>query len=71
MLPVIYKLEWFLNIPAELTVEVKLLFGIVFFNFVIQTMVTPFQSYAYIRDRLDLSGIVQMLSYLTDELALL
>jgi O-antigen/teichoic acid export membrane protein len=47
-LPVICKLEYFLNIPSELTASVKLLFGIVFFNFVIQTMVTPFQSYAYI-----------------------
>lgn len=71
ILPAIVKLEYLLNIPEELVFSVKLLFVTVFLNFVMQTVITPFGASAYIKDRLDLSGILQILAYGADALTLI
>lgn len=65
-LVVIRRLEYFLNIPEELVDSVKLLFVIVFLNFIVSTVTTPFSSAAFIKNRLDITGIVKIISYCCD-----
>ena len=70
-LPIIYKLEHLLNIPASLVPSVKLLFIIVFLNFILTTIITPLSVASYIKDRLDIAGIINILSYLCDAAVLI
>ncbi len=63
---VIWKLEYLINIPVPLRGSVKLLFVIIFINFILHTMVTPFSAAAVIKDRLDVVGVFRILSYLCD-----
>lgn len=70
-LVLILKIEKILVIPDNLIVEIKLLFVFVFLNFVIQTIVTPYSSFAYIKNRLDLTGILKILSCLVNAVVLL
>lgn len=44
----------------------KLLFLIVFLNFVLTTATTPFTTAAYIKNRLDITGIIKIIAYLVD-----
>ena len=71
MLAVIWKLEFVLNIPEEYINSVKLLFVIVFLNFVLTTVVTPVGASAYIKNRLDLTGLIKVFSYICDACVLL
>lgn len=71
MLPVIGNLERFLNIPAGAEESVKLLFVLIFFNFVMQTVAVPLGSSVYIRNRLDIKGVIQILAYAADAAVLI
>lgn len=63
---IIFRLEQFLNIPATLTRDVKFLFIIVFINFVITTIQTPFSAAAVIKNRLDIVNAMKIVSYCCD-----
>ena len=63
-------LERILQIPAALVAEVKTLFLYVFVNFWIVTVLTVFESAAYIQSKLDTAGLFKGLSYLTEALIL-
>lgn len=67
----IFKLENILRIPENLIPSVKLLFVFVFINFVLTTMVTPLNAGCYIQNRLDLNGIVKIISYIAESLVLI
>jgi len=67
----IFKLENLLKIPENLVVSVKILFVFVFVNFVLTTMVTPLNASCYIKNRLDLNGIVKIISYIAEALVLI
>lgn len=56
-------LEKLIKIPTTLISSVKLLFIIVLVNFCITTVTTPFTTATYIKNRLDLSGCIKILSY--------
>lgn len=63
---IIFNLERFLNIPAVLTTDVKILFIIVFINFVVTTIQTPFNAAAVIKNRLDIVNAMKIVSYCCD-----
>lgn len=67
----IFKLENLLKIPENLIPSVKLLFVFVFINFVLTTMITPLNAGCYIKNRLDLHGIVKIISYIAEALVLI
>lgn len=67
----IWKLEKLLKIPEVLVVQVKLLFIIVFLNFIVTTMMTPFSTAAIIKNRLDVVNIIKIFSYCCDALVLM
>lgn len=62
----ITKIDLLLNVPQNLVFSVKLLFLIVFLNFVLTTATTPFTTAAYIKNRLDITGIIKIIAYLVD-----
>ena len=62
----VWKLEYFINIPNDLRSAVKILFVIVFLNFCVTTITTPFSASSYIKDRLDIAGLIKILSYIID-----
>lgn len=62
----ISKLELLLNIPETLVKSVKILFIVVFLNFFVVTFSTPFSSSAYIKNRLDITGIVKVAAKVLD-----
>ena len=68
---VIAKLEYVLHIPENLVGSVKILFLLVFLNFVITTITTPLNSGCFIKNRLDLSGILKIVSYIVDAAVLI
>lgn len=53
----VWKLELFLQIPAELVTDVKMLFALLFTNFVISTMITVWTTAPFIKNRLYLNSI--------------
>ena len=59
-------LENILIIPDALIKPVKILFIIIFLNFVITTMNVPLGVYAYIKNRLDITGIIKILGYVLE-----
>lgn len=63
-------LEYLLVIPTVLINSVKLLFCIVFFNFVISTMNVPLGVYAYVKNRLDIVAIIKIIGYLLEVVVL-
>ena len=63
---VIVFLEKLLQIPAALVADVKLLFLYVFINFWVITVFTVFESAAYIKSKLSITGMFKGLSYLTE-----
>lgn len=65
-IPVISNLETLLNIPYSLVGPVKILFVFVIVNFLIVTMSTPLDSAPYIKNRLDITGIIKVISKLID-----
>lgn len=66
----IFKLENLLKIPEKLIPSVKVLFIFVFINFVLTTIVTPLNASCYIKNRLDLNGIVKIISYIAESVVL-
>lgn len=64
------KLEWFIHIPNNLMMDVKILFAIMFVNFVIYTMITPFSAFAHIANRMDISGFIQIAAYFFNAIVL-
>lgn len=64
-------LEHIFVIPDTILTDVKILFIFVFINFWITTVFTVFSSSAYIKNKLDISGIFKGLSYLTEAIVLL
>ena len=68
---VTFNLEKLLVIPDELVHSVKILFLLAFLNFVFTTLVTPLNSGSYIKNRLDLNGILKIISYLTESVCLI
>ena len=67
---VIHFLELILNIPDELLHSVKLLFVLVFINYIFTTISVPFSSSAYIKNRLDIVGYIKIASYAVEAVAL-
>jgi len=65
------KLEHVLVVPVGLINPVKCLFIIVFINFIVVTVTTPFSSSAYIKNRLDVSGVVKIIAYICEAIVLL
>ena len=59
-------IERFLNISPELIVSVKLLFLLVFVNFFFTTIQTVFNSTSYIKNRLDITGLVRVVGYIVE-----
>ncbi len=59
---IIAKLESFVNLPEDISFDVKLLFGFVFFNFFITTGMPNWDCGTYVTNRLDRSYIPQMIS---------
>ena len=68
---VIANLQHLIKIPDYLLSPVKILFVMVFLTFEITTLATPFGTGFYISNRLDLSGIIKIVAYLVEILALL
>lgn len=66
----IFKLEYLLKIPEKLIPSVKALFIFVFINFVLTTIVTPLNASCFIKNRLDLNGIVKIISYIAESVVL-
>lgn len=62
----IIRLENVLVIPENLVTPVKILFLIIFFNFVITTMNVPIGVYAYVKNRLDILGLIKIFGYLLE-----
>ena len=60
---IILRLERVIKIPHMLTDSVKLLFAIVFLSFFITTISSPLTTSAYIKNKLDIVGIIKILSY--------
>ena len=63
-------MERLLVIPERLVNSVKILFVVMFAGFCFTTITTPFQSAAYIKNRLDLSGIARISSYVIEAVVL-
>lgn len=63
---VVLKLEYIIKIPCYLIYSVKLLFIAVLGAFVVNTISTPFSTGFYIANRLDLVGIIKIISYLSE-----
>lgn len=53
----VWKLERILSIPAEIVTDVKLLFALLFANYVISTMITVWTTAPFIKNRLYLNSI--------------
>lgn len=68
---VVTRLEYILNIPENLVGSVKLLFILVFVNFILTTVIPPLNSGAFIKNRLDITGILKIISYITDAVVLI
>lgn len=62
----IFFLEHFLSIPEALVADVKLLFLFVFINLWISTVFSVFGCAAYIKNRLDITGLFKTISYMTN-----
>lgn len=65
------RLEYILNIPENLVGSVKLLFLLVFINFILTTLIPPLNAGAFIKNRLDITGILKIISYITDAVVLI
>lgn len=65
------KPEYILNVPSSLITSVKILLALTGVNFCITTISTVLGSAAYIKNRLDLSGIFKGISYVVEALILI
>ena len=71
MILAVSQLEYILNIPENLVGSVKLLFVIVFLNFGLTTISTPLGAVFYIKNRLDILGVVKIVAYIAEAVVLL
>ena len=53
----VWKLENLINIPNNLVKDVKIMFGIIFLNFIFNTITTIFSSAPYIKNKIYLQSI--------------
>lgn len=67
---VILKLQYLLNIPEDLVVSVKLLFLVTFVNFAVTTFTTTVSVGAYIKNRLDITGLIKIASHCCNAIVL-
>ena len=70
-LVLILNLDHVFHISPELVSDVRILFLMVFVNFSIITVFTVFESAAYIKNRLDVTGLFKGLSYVNEALVLI
>lgn len=68
---IVANLELLIVIPDYLIATVKLLFVAVFAAFLSTTLSTPFSVGFYTKNRLDLSGIIKIISYISEIIVLL
>lgn len=68
---IVANLELLIVIPDYLITTVKLLFVTVFAAFLFNTLSTPFSVGFYTKNRLDLSGIIKIISYISEIIVLL
>ncbi|MEN6460266.1 MAG: oligosaccharide flippase family protein [Syntrophomonas sp.] len=68
---VIWKLDLFVNIPQNLIRDVKVLFLLDFVNYMMVATGTAFLASAYIKNRLDLVGLIKVGSYTIEAIALI
>lgn len=64
-------LEHLLRIPEGLLADVKLLFIFVFINFFISTVFNVYGTGAYVANRLDVTGVFKVISYLAEAVVLI
>ena len=57
-----FYIDRFIKVPTYLLNSIRLLFFIVFANFELNILLTPYSSAAYIKNRLDLSGIIKIVA---------
>lgn len=62
----IINLEKILNIPLNIILDVKILFFLIFLSFGVTSVGTAFAASAYIKNRLDLTGIYKGCSYVIE-----
>lgn len=62
--PLVWKIEYIINIPNELIISVRLLFLFIIANFIISIISTVFSVAAFIKNRLYLSSIVNSIAAL-------
>lgn len=71
LLPVALYADHIFNVPISLVDDVKYLFVLVFANFLVTTASSSFSASAYIKNRLDIYGVFQSLSYILEAAILL
>lgn len=71
MLVFVININGILQVPDHLLNDVQYLFVLVFVNFLFTNGSAAFSSAAYVKDRLDLYGLFQSLSYVVEALALI
>lgn len=64
------KLDFFISVPYEILSDVKILFFLDFVNYMLVATGTCFTAYAYVKNRLDVLGIVKILTYISEAVAL-
>lgn len=64
-------LEKILNIPQNLVRDVKLLFFFIFLRFFIVTVMSAFNTSAYVKNKLDITGVCKGISYIVEALVLI
>ena len=63
---IVYNLQFILRIPPELLSDVKLLFVLDMFNFLVLSCSTVFMSATIIKNRLELGSIIKCIAYLAE-----
>ncbi len=67
----IFFLDKLINIPGSLVSDVKFLFLYIFINFWLVTVFNVFSVTAFIKNKLDLTGVYKGISYMTEAVVLL
>ena len=65
-IPFIIFMEHILNIPERMVLDVKILFFLTMFTLCASTILSTYSTAAIIADRLDISGIFKILSYVSE-----
>lgn len=70
MVPVIVLMDSLLDVPSGMLGDIQVLFVLVFVNFILANGASVFSCSVYIRNRLDLYGVFQVLSYVVEAIVL-